>query len=118
MAATLACIENDIKRILAYSTLSQLGLMVMALGLGGPLQGMYHLTTHAFFKALLFLGAVLVFVGCATKRGPEPIVVGMQADRTGGISSWGYWIEKAAIAGIESGSTMRRKTMKWFAPST
>ncbi len=57
MAATLAVAENDIKRILAYSTLSQLGLMVMALGLSGPLQGMYHLTTHAFFKALLFLGA-------------------------------------------------------------
>ena len=57
MAATLAIAENDIKRILAYSTLSQLGLMVMALGLGGPMQGMYHLTTHAFFKALLFLAA-------------------------------------------------------------
>ncbi len=57
MAATLAIVENDIKRILAYSTLSQLGLMVMALGLAGPMQGMYHLTTHAFFKALLFLGA-------------------------------------------------------------
>ncbi len=57
MAAILAIVENDIKRILAYSTLSQLGLMVMALGLGGPMQGMYHLTTHAFFKALLFLGA-------------------------------------------------------------
>jgi NADH-quinone oxidoreductase subunit L len=57
MAAILAVTENDIKRILAYSTLSQLGLMVMALGLGGPMQGMYHLTTHAFFKALLFLGA-------------------------------------------------------------
>ncbi|MDE1921518.1 MAG: NADH-quinone oxidoreductase subunit L [Candidatus Omnitrophica bacterium] len=57
MAAILAVAENDIKRILAYSTLSQLGLMVMALGLGGPVQGMYHLTTHAFFKALLFLGA-------------------------------------------------------------
>ncbi len=57
LAATLAIAENDIKRILAYSTLSQLGLMVMALGLAGPLQGMYHLTTHAFFKALLFLGA-------------------------------------------------------------
>ena len=57
MTATLAIVENDIKRILAYSTLSQLGYMVMALGLGGPLQGMYHLTTHAFFKALLFLSA-------------------------------------------------------------
>jgi NADH-quinone oxidoreductase subunit L len=57
MAAILAVAENDIKKILAYSTLSQLGLMVLALGLGGPMQGMYHLTTHAFFKALLFLGA-------------------------------------------------------------
>jgi len=57
LAATLAIAEDDIKRILAYSTLSQLGYMVMALGLGGPMQGMYHLTTHAFFKALLFLGA-------------------------------------------------------------
>ena len=57
MAAILAIAENDIKKILAYSTLSQLGLMVMALGLGGPMQGMYHLATHAFFKALLFLGA-------------------------------------------------------------
>jgi NADH-quinone oxidoreductase subunit L len=57
MAAILAVAEDDIKKILAYSTLSQLGLMVMALGLGGPMQGMYHLTTHAFFKALLFLGA-------------------------------------------------------------
>jgi NADH-quinone oxidoreductase subunit L len=57
LAATLAVVENDIKRILAYSTVSQLGFMVMALGLGGPGPGMYHLTTHAFFKALLFLGA-------------------------------------------------------------
>jgi len=57
LAATLAVVENDIKRILAYSTISQLGFMVMSLGLGGPVQGMYHLTTHAFFKALLFLGA-------------------------------------------------------------
>ena len=63
MAATLAIVENDIKRILAYSTLSQLGLMVMALGLAGPMPGMYHLTTHAFFKALLFLGAGSVIYG-------------------------------------------------------
>ena len=63
MAATLAVAENDIKRILAYSTLSQLGLMVMALGLAGPMQGMFHLTTHAFFKALLFLGAGSVIYG-------------------------------------------------------
>lgn len=56
-AASLALVQNDIKRILAYSTLSQLGLMVMAMGLGGKTAGMFHLATHAFFKALLFLGA-------------------------------------------------------------
>ncbi len=56
-AASLALVENDIKRVLAFSTLSQLGYMVMALGLGGYVAGIYHLTTHAFFKALLFLGA-------------------------------------------------------------
>ncbi len=56
-AATQALVQIDIKRILAYSTLSQLGYMVMAIGLGNPAAGMYHLSTHAFFKALLFLGA-------------------------------------------------------------
>src|SRR5690348_5996348 len=57
LAAVIAIQQNDIKRILAYSTLSQLGFMVMGVGLGGPKQAMFHLTTHAFFKALLFLGA-------------------------------------------------------------
>jgi len=57
LSAWLAVVEGDLKRILAYSTLSQLGYMVMALGLGGSVAGMYHLTTHAFFKALLFLAA-------------------------------------------------------------
>ena len=57
LAALIAIQQNDIKRILAYSTLSQLGYMVMAVGLAGPTPAMFHLTTHAFFKALLFLGA-------------------------------------------------------------
>jgi NADH-quinone oxidoreductase subunit L len=56
-AATIALTQDDIKRILAYSTLSQLGYMVLALGVGGYTAGMFHLTSHAFFKALLFLGA-------------------------------------------------------------
>ncbi|MDR1615578.1 MAG: NADH-quinone oxidoreductase subunit L [Syntrophomonadaceae bacterium] len=56
-AATIAITQNDIKRILAFSTLSQLGYMVMAMGIGAMTAGMFHLTTHAFFKALLFLGA-------------------------------------------------------------
>ncbi len=53
----MAIVQNDIKKVLAYSTLSQLGYMVMAVGLKSPAAGMFHLTTHAFFKALLFLGA-------------------------------------------------------------
>jgi NADH-quinone oxidoreductase subunit L len=63
MAALIAVQQNDIKRILAYSTLSQLGYMVMAVGLSGPAPAMFHLTTHAFFKALLFLGAGSVIHG-------------------------------------------------------
>jgi NADH-quinone oxidoreductase subunit L len=57
LAALIAVQQNDIKRIIAYSTLSQLGYMVMAVGLAGPTPAMFHLTTHAFFKALLFLSA-------------------------------------------------------------
>jgi len=57
LAALIAVQQNDIKRILAYSTLSQLGYMIMSVGLNGPTPAMFHLTTHAFFKALLFLGA-------------------------------------------------------------
>ncbi|MGB9661417.1 MAG: NADH-quinone oxidoreductase subunit L [Moorellaceae bacterium] len=56
-AATIGVVQRDIKRILAYSTISQLGYMVMAMGVGSMTAGMFHLTTHAFFKALLFLGA-------------------------------------------------------------
>jgi len=57
LAGMLAVVQNDIKKILAYSTVSQLGYMVVALGLGSSTIAMYHLSTHAFFKALLFLGA-------------------------------------------------------------
>jgi NADH-quinone oxidoreductase subunit L len=57
LAAVLAVAQNDIKKILAYSTISQLGYMVTAVGLGSSTAAMFHLTTHAFFKALLFLGA-------------------------------------------------------------
>jgi len=55
--AVLATVQRDIKRILAYSTVSQLGLMVMAVGAGSAVAGMFHLTTHAYFKSLLFLTA-------------------------------------------------------------
>ena len=62
LSAVIAIQQNDIKRILAYSTLSQLGYMVMAVGLRAPAPAMFHLTTHAFFKALLFLGAGSVII--------------------------------------------------------
>lgn len=57
IAATIALVQNDLKRVLAYSTVSQLGYMFFALGVGAFSAGIFHLMTHAFFKALLFLGA-------------------------------------------------------------
>jgi NADH-quinone oxidoreductase subunit L len=63
-AALIAVAQNDIKRILAYSTVSQLGYMMAGLGMGGVAVGIFHLITHAFFKALLFLGAGSVIHGC------------------------------------------------------
>ena len=56
-AATIAIVINDIKRVLAFSTISQLAYMMLGLGVGGYVAGLFHLTTHAFFKALLFLGS-------------------------------------------------------------
>src|SRR5436853_5558479 len=56
-AASMALVQNDIKKVLAYSTISQLGYMFLGLGVGAFSAGIYHLMTHAFFKALLFLGA-------------------------------------------------------------
>jgi NADH-quinone oxidoreductase subunit L len=56
-AATIALVQTDLKRVLAYSTISQLGYMFLAVGVGAYVSGMFHLTTHAFFKALLFLAA-------------------------------------------------------------
>jgi len=64
----VAVAQYDIKRILAYSTVSQLGYMMIGLGVGGPSVGMFHLITHAFFKALLFLGAGSVIHGCSGEQ--------------------------------------------------
>jgi NADH-quinone oxidoreductase subunit L len=64
IAATIALVQTDIKRILAYSTVSQLGFMMLALGVGGWVAGLLHLLTHAFFKALLFLCSGSVIFGC------------------------------------------------------
>ncbi len=65
-AATMGVVEDDIKRVLAYSTVSQLGYMMLGLGMLGYSAGMFHLITHAFFKALLFLGAGSVIHVVAT----------------------------------------------------
>jgi NADH-quinone oxidoreductase subunit L len=97
MAATIAIAQNDIKRILAYSTLSQLGYMVMAVGLGGPTQAMFHLTTHAFFKALLFLGAGSVILALHHEQ---------DIWKMGGlwkkvpITFWTFLIGTLALAGV------------------
>ncbi|MGZ0167401.1 MAG: NADH-quinone oxidoreductase subunit L [Planctomycetales bacterium] len=64
VAATIAVVATDIKRVLAYSTMSQLGYMMLAIGLGGWAAGLFHLITHAFFKSLMFLCSGSVIYGC------------------------------------------------------
>jgi NADH-quinone oxidoreductase subunit L len=64
LAATIAVVATDIKRVLAYSTISQLGYMMLGLGVGGWAAGLFHLITHAFFKALMFLASGSVIHGC------------------------------------------------------
>lgn len=64
LAASIALVQNDIKKVLAYSTVSQLGYMFMALGAGAFSNGIFHVVTHAFFKACLFMGAGSVIIGC------------------------------------------------------
>jgi proton-translocating NADH-quinone oxidoreductase chain L len=71
IAATIAITATDIKRVLAYSTVSQLGYMMLALGIGGWLAGIFHLFTHAFFKALLFLGSGSVIHATGTNEMPR-----------------------------------------------
>src|SRR5574341_789537 len=71
-AATIAVGQYDIKKVLAYSTISQLGFMVAAVGMGAFVAGMFHLVTHAFFKALLFLSSGSVIQG--VERGHHHLV--------------------------------------------
>jgi len=96
-AALCAITQRDIKKVLAYSTLSQLGYMVAAFGLGSVGGAMFHLTTHAFFKALLFLGSGSVIFGCHHEQ---------DIFRMGGLRSrmpltfWTFTIAVAAISGV------------------
>ena len=97
IAALMAVQQNDIKRILAYSTLSQLGYMVMAIGLGDPVPAMFHLTTHAFFKALLFLGAGSVII--ALHHEQDIWKMGGLRQKMP-VTFWTFLIGTAALCGV------------------
>jgi NADH-quinone oxidoreductase subunit L len=97
LAAVIAIQQNDIKRIIAYSTLSQLGYMVMSVGLSGQTPAMFHLTTHAFFKALLFLSAGSVI----TAMHHEQDIWKMGAVRHKmPITFWSFLVGGLALSGI------------------
>ncbi|MDP8245874.1 MAG: NADH-quinone oxidoreductase subunit L [Candidatus Hinthialibacter antarcticus] len=95
-AATIAITQNDIKRVLAYSTISQLGYMVAALGVGAYTAGLYHLMTHAFFKALLFLCSGSVIHAAHTQDMRE--MGGLRSKMP--ITFWTMMIGTLAIAGV------------------
>ena len=97
LAATIALVQNDIKRVLAYSTVSQLGYMFLALGVGAYWVAIFHLFTHAFFKALLFLcsGSVIHAMG-----GEQDMRrMGALKDKIP-ITHWTMFVGSVAIAGI------------------
>lgn len=96
IAASIAVVQSDIKRVMAYSTISQLGYMMLALGCGGMVAGSFHLMTHAFFKALLFLCAGSVIHACHTNNMWEMGGLGKKMPKTG----WCYLIATLAIAGV------------------
>ncbi|MCK9485446.1 MAG: NADH-quinone oxidoreductase subunit L [Dehalococcoidia bacterium] len=95
-AATMGVVATDIKRVLAYSTISQLGYMVMAIGLGGYVAAVFHLFTHAFFKSLLFQGAGSV--SHATNTFEMPLMGGLRR-----FMPWTFWtflIGSVSLAGV------------------
>jgi NADH-quinone oxidoreductase subunit L len=97
MAGTIGLVQNDIKRVLAYSTVSQLGLMFLAMGVGAFGAGIFHLYTHAFFKALLFLGSGAVIHAL---HGEQDIrnMGGLKKHLP--ITYWTFLIGSLAIAGV------------------
>ena len=96
-AGTIGLVQNDIKRVLAYSTVSQLGLMFLAMGVGAYAAGIFHLYTHAFFKALLFLGSGAVIHAL---HGEQDIrkMGGLMKELP--ITYWTFLIGAIAIAGV------------------
>jgi NADH-quinone oxidoreductase subunit L len=97
MAATIGLVQNDIKRVLAYSTVSQLGLMFLAMGVGAFGAGIFHLYTHAFFKALLFLGSGAVIHAL---HGEQDIRNMGGLKRHLPITYWTFLLGSLAIAGV------------------
>ncbi|BAS27669.1 NADH-quinone oxidoreductase subunit L [Limnochorda pilosa] len=95
-AATIALVQADIKKVLAYSTVSQLGYMMLGLGLGGYTAGLFHLTTHAFFKALLFLASGSVIHAVETQDMHQ--MGGLMKKLP--VTAWTWIIGSAALAGI------------------
>ncbi len=95
-AAIIAVVQFDIKRIIAFSTVSQLGYMVMALGVGSLSAGIFHLTTHAFFKALLFLAAGSVIHAAHTQNIFE--MGGLSKSMK--ITTWSFIVGALSLSGI------------------
>ena len=97
MAGSIGLVQNDIKRVLAYSTVSQLGYMFLAMGVGAFSAGIFHLYTHAFFKALMFLGSGAVIHAL---HGEQDIrkMGGLKKDLP--ITYWTFLIGALAIAGV------------------
>ncbi len=97
MAGTIGLVQNDIKRVLAYSTVSQLGYMFLAMGVGAYAAGIFHLYTHAFFKALLFLGSGAVIHALAGEQDLRNMG-GLKKELP--ITYWTFLIGAIAIAGV------------------
>jgi NADH-quinone oxidoreductase subunit L len=97
MAGTIGLVQNDIKRVLAYSTVSQLGYMFLAMGVGAFSAGVFHLYTHAFFKALMFLGSGSVIHAMAGEQDMRKMG-GLKKYMP--ITYWTFVIGAAAIAGV------------------
>ncbi len=103
VAATIAIAQNDIKKVLAYSTVSQLGFMFMALGAGAFTTAIFHVMTHAFFKACLFLGSGSVIHAMEhahAAHDPQDIRTMGGLRKYMPSTSWTFWISTLAIAGI------------------
>ena len=109
IGATIAVVATDIKKVLAYSTISQLGYMMLALGVGGWIAGLFHLITHAFFKSLMFLCSGSVIHGCHHEQ---------EMTKMGGlhkkmpVTCWTMFVGVVAIGGLAIPGVV----LPWFGP--